>query len=486
MEKLQKIELPDTMKEIKELAFAACRSLEEIEIPESMEKIGSYAFGGCTSLKKIVLKNPQTKISPTAFKGCTALEEVDFQMLKRLPLELQCNLAIGRIHHLETLLEEERTELIVYLKKKRELRNEIFLSGDGRAISFLLGELRTISLDLVEEYLAHSIGESNTEATALFLNYKKNRFKPEVLNLYKTNKELVEMGLELPTLKQFKRKWNCRTQEGGIVVMEYIGTETQEIIPAQLADGKKIVAIEKKKSSNSNPIPTGTLTHVVIDAEITSLTDLPFHTGALESITLPDTLETIGECAFAFCRELKNVVLPPNLKKLPKNIFQSCTSLEEITLPEHLEEIESFAFLGCQQLKVVHFPEKVISIHHQAFNNCRKFADDQGFQIIQGVLSYYFGTEDLVIVPDSVTKIADSAFYLSSCKEVVLPESVKIIGRGSFFGRESLEKVTFPPCLEEIGGNGFANCPLLEKVTLPSGVRLGEGAFDETVNIRWT
>ena len=54
--KLSNIELPNTIKTIKEYAFASCFKLEEIELPASVTEIGNQAFDDCRSLRTIVVR----------------------------------------------------------------------------------------------------------------------------------------------------------------------------------------------------------------------------------------------------------------------------------------------------------------------------------------------------------------------------------------------------------------------------------------------
>lgn len=72
---LSKVNLPDSLKEIKPFAFNNCQRLEEIVIPENTHIIGESAFAWCSGLKKVNFKNPYgVKIHPNAFDSCKNLE----------------------------------------------------------------------------------------------------------------------------------------------------------------------------------------------------------------------------------------------------------------------------------------------------------------------------------------------------------------------------------------------------------------------------
>ena len=70
------IQLPDTLIEIGEKAFADCEKLTAIELPEELQTIKWYAFGGCTNLEKVTLPEGLTTLGSAAFAHCTSLTEM--------------------------------------------------------------------------------------------------------------------------------------------------------------------------------------------------------------------------------------------------------------------------------------------------------------------------------------------------------------------------------------------------------------------------
>lgn len=81
-----------------------------------------------------------------------------------------------------------------------------------------------------------------------------------------------------------------------------------------------------------------------------------FTGSELESITLPSSLQKIGECAFYKCSKLKRVVIPDGVLEIGKGAFSSCTSLEEIVIPESVKKLADDAFRGCFSLACVRIP----------------------------------------------------------------------------------------------------------------------------------
>ena len=65
---------------------------------------------------------------------------------------------------------------------------------------------------------------------------------------------------------------------------------------------------------------------------VTEILPYVFFESQITSIKLPDSLETIGECAFMFCENLKNIEIPESVKYICENAFNSCTAAESITI----------------------------------------------------------------------------------------------------------------------------------------------------------
>lgn len=57
-------------------AFYTCRSVEKVTIPNSVKDIGKYAFYGCAKLESIAMGNSVTYIEQTAFEWCSLLTSV--------------------------------------------------------------------------------------------------------------------------------------------------------------------------------------------------------------------------------------------------------------------------------------------------------------------------------------------------------------------------------------------------------------------------
>ena len=115
------------------------------------------------------------------------------------------------------------------------------------------------------------------------------------------------------------------------------------------------------------------------------------HCGQLASLHLPDSLQEIGNGAFARCEfALSEVRLPKSLKTLGQDCFSFCNALKRIEIPGSVETIESGAFSCCDSLEDVVIHEGTTFIGQVAFGSCRSLKH--------------------VTLPSTVTSIGPNAF----------------------------------------------------------------------------
>lgn len=120
--------------------------------------------------------------------------------------------------------------------------------------------------------------------------------------------------------------------------------------------------------------------------------------GSDERVTIPDTVEVVGESAFENNQKVQFVVVPKSVKRLDAYVFWGCNHLEEVVLGKGLTSVDEYAFSGCTGLKQITIPENVQSIDAQAFAGCTNLTD--------------------IYIPDTVTSIADDAFL--NCDNVTI------------------------------------------------------------------
>lgn len=100
--------------------------------------------------------------------------------------------------------------------------------------------------------------------------------------------------------------------------------------------------------------------HYVVKEGTKSIAAEGFYGCALlTDITIPDSVEYIGEAAFNFCTAIKEIILPTGLKAILESTFVNCYSLENIVIPDSVTCIVDWPFGGCVCLKNISFPSNV-------------------------------------------------------------------------------------------------------------------------------
>ncbi len=84
--------------------------------------------------------------------------------------------------------------------------------------------------------------------------------------------------------------------------------------------------------------------------------------------------------------------------------------------------------------------------------------ESMDFNIKNGVLLKYKGTDKEVVIPNGVTRIDDEAFaYCTSLTSIIIPDSVTSIGYQAFLDCTSLTSITIPDSVTNIGESAFWN-----------------------------
>ena len=124
-----------------------------------------------------------------------------------------------------------------------------------------------------------------------------------------------------------------------------------------------------RKASGALIIPTD-----IEGKPVTSIGEAAFLGTFLTSITIPDSVTSIGESAFQYCASLKAITIPEGVTSIGDGAFYQCTGLTNITIPDSITSIGNWAFRNCSRLKSITISEGVTNIGTLAFYGCKRLA----------------------------------------------------------------------------------------------------------------
>jgi len=173
--------------------------------------------------------------------------------------------------------------------------------------------------------------------------------------------------------------------------------------------------------------------------------------SGLTSVTIPDSVTSIGNSAFVGCSSLTSINIPYSVSYIGGSVFSGCGSLTSVIIPDGVTSIGDYAFRDCSNLISIVIPDGVTSIGEGAFSNCSSLKS--------------------INVPDSVTSIGEEAFSgCSSLTSINIPDRVISIGSEAFMNCRSLTSITIPDSVRSIGYSAFHWCNGLKTVTIADSV----------------
>ena len=127
-----------------------------------------------------------------------------------------------------------------------------------------------------------------------------------------------------------------------------------------------------------------------------------------KNTTIPSSVTSIGNYAFAYCTGLTNITIPSSVTSIGASAFRNCSALTNITIPSSVTSIGNSAFSSCTGLTNITIPNLVTSIGNSAFYDCTGLTN--------------------ITIPSSVTSIGNSAFSTCTSLTNVTIDSSTIAG----------------------------------------------------------
>lgn len=228
--------------------------------------------------------------------------------------------------------------------------------------------------------------------------------------------------------------------------------------------------------------------------------------GPRFELNVGETYEMLAEAYPAYADNRVTMTIPNTVAGTPvleiisngdgKIVFKVINLYENIYSSDQVWNGSINSVRNYEQIIVPELPEDYFSVSaYMGFYYSTK--DPNGlvppkpdFEITDGVLKRYNGTNPVVVIPSGVTKIDSSALLRNYTKvaitKVIIPEGVTEIGRSAFANQERLKEIVFPVnSLITIGSQAFQNCAI-ESIKIPNSVTsLQAYAFANCKNLKF-
>lgn len=346
--------------------------------------------------------------------------------------------------------------------------------------------------------ITHSDGSTEVRDLWEFSDFEITNYDPYNMFSHDVTIKVLDKTFTLPVINVLDEGWEYSINDGKVKLTKYLDNEKHidNLVFPNKIGGYPVTSIDSGALGVSklfkDSINYTYFRKMYLPSSITDIGDYTFANSSLTSIEFASSsvslgrgafqdsnnltdvvgkINTLGIETFLGCKKLVRVTLDDSLTIIPKKAFYQTTNLTNVVLPESLITIGEDAFVG-SGLTMLSVPKNVTSIDPSAFigakdlvwievheDNAVYNSEDDANAIIETNSKTLIKGTSGTVIPSSVEKIGPRAFAYSPVENVVIPESVTEIANEAFYEANKLVYVVVPKSVDTIGTDAFKNTP---------------------------
>jgi uncharacterized repeat protein (TIGR02543 family) len=480
---LEEVTIPSTVKEIHEYAFALIGSSTNVSAlkkvtfsgTSQLQTIGKYAFQSA-AITEITIPASLTTISTNAFYNDSKLEKVTFE--SGSGLETIESLAFQNCYALKEINLQDCTKLT-------SIGDTAFQKNYALTAVVLPASLNTIGKNVFDS--------CTSLASVTFATYQdgdnKGKSDLKVINADAfRNTALTRLDFPVSTSEQITlgnylfeacKKFTTVYLSASIKSVGSAFARCPSLTTIEIAEDNDTLQVDKtqpllvtintqgesigiEKAFVAVPTTEGSYT---IPAGIVSISSDAFlGQNGIKKLTIPSSVQVIGDNAFKYCRGLETIVFEDGsqLRSIGSYSFAHCYNLQSVSLPEGLQKIGKYAFYACSNLTTAKLPSTLTGLGKNSFEYCTSLTSINVPAIV------YSSTDDYT---------AYSAFgSCTSLTNITFSSTLTWLGQYMFQDCTSLETVTIPESVVSVEAYVFEDCTGLKTVNINGNITTYNGS----------